>query len=125
MYIYITTEGFLEVFRSSCRKLASVVFESTTTEFRSDTLTDRAMQACVWLALRAKFVQLLQFHQCSDSISTIAFVKDKCWIFTIVYKFTIQGLKITKGIKGWHNNIVLKSEKPNFGNIQKNKMQLD
>ena len=46
-------------------------------------------------------------------------------MFAIVYNFTIQGLKITKGIKGWHNNIVLKSEKPNFGNIQKNKMQLD
>ena len=45
IYIYISPlKDFLEVFRSSCRKLASVVFESTTTEFRSDTLTDRAMQ---------------------------------------------------------------------------------
>ena len=33
----ITTEG---VFRSSYRKLASVGFEPTTTEFRSDALTD-------------------------------------------------------------------------------------
>ena len=36
-------------------------FEPTTTEFRSDALTDRAIRPWVQLALRANFAQLLQF----------------------------------------------------------------
>ena len=47
---------------SSYRKLAWVGFEPTTTEFRSDALTDWAIRPWVQLALRANFVQLLQFH---------------------------------------------------------------
>ena len=35
-----------------------------------------------------------------------------------------MSLKLTKGIKWWHNNIVLKSEKTKFTNILKNNMQL-
>ena len=65
------------IFRSSYRKLALVGFEPTTTEFRSDALTDWAIRPWVQLALRANFVQLLQFHlfvQCSHFISAIAFV---------------------------------------------------
>ena len=64
-------------FRSSYRKLAWVGFEPTTTEFRSDALTDWATRPWVQLALRANFVQLLQFYlfvQCSHFISVIAFV---------------------------------------------------
>ena len=56
------------IFRSSYRNLAWVGYESTTTEFRSDTLTKCPIRPWVQLALRAKFVQLLQFHlfvQCS------------------------------------------------------------
>ena len=37
-------------------------FEPTTTEFRSDTLTDWAIRPLVQLAFRANFVQLLHFH---------------------------------------------------------------
>ena len=48
---------------SSFRKLAWVEFEPTTTEFRSDALTDWAIRPWVQLALRASFVQLLQFHR--------------------------------------------------------------
>ena len=48
--------------RSSYRKLAWVGFEPTTTEFHSDALTDWAIRSWVQLALRANFVQLLQFH---------------------------------------------------------------
>ena len=65
------------ILRSSYRKLAWVGFEPTTTEFRSDALTDWAIRPWVQLALRANFVQLLQFHlfvQFSRFISAIAFV---------------------------------------------------
>ena len=48
---------------SSYRKLAWVWFEPTTTEFRSDALTDWATRPCVQLALKANFLQLLQFHR--------------------------------------------------------------
>ena len=47
---------------SSYGKLSWVGFEPTATEFRSDALTDWAIRPWVRLALRAKFVQLLQFH---------------------------------------------------------------
>ena len=65
------------IFRSSYRKLAWVGFEPTTTEFRSDALTDWAIRPWVQLALRANFVQLLQFHlfvQCLRFISVFAFI---------------------------------------------------
>ena len=61
----------------SYRKLVWVGFEPTTTEFRSDALTNLAIRPWVQLALRAKFVQLLQFHlfvQSSHFISAIASV---------------------------------------------------
>ena len=48
---------------SSYRKLIWVGFEPTTTEFRSDALTDWAIRPWAQLALRANFVQLLQFHR--------------------------------------------------------------
>ena len=47
---------------SSYRKLVWVEYEPTTTEFRSDALTDWAIRPWVQLALRAIFVQPLQFH---------------------------------------------------------------
>ena len=65
------------IFRSSYRKLAWVGFEPTTTEFRSDALTDWAIRPWVQLALRANFVQLLQFYlfvQRWRFISVFAFV---------------------------------------------------
>ena len=51
-----------KVLWSSYRKLAWVGFEPTTNGFRSDVLTDWAIRPWVQLALRAKFIQLLQFH---------------------------------------------------------------
>ena len=65
------------ILRSSYRKLAWVGFEPTTTEFHSDALTNWAIRSWVQLALRANFVQLLQFHlsvQCSCFILAIAFI---------------------------------------------------
>ena len=50
-------------FWNSYRKLAWMGFEPMTTEFRSDTLTNWAIRPWVQLALRANFVQLLQFHR--------------------------------------------------------------
>ena len=47
---------------SSYRKLAWVRFEHTTTKFLSDVLTNWTIRSWVQLALRANFVQLLQFH---------------------------------------------------------------
>ena len=38
-------------------------FRPTTTEFHSDALTDWAFRSWVQLAIRANFVQLLQFHR--------------------------------------------------------------
>ena len=51
-----------QIFKSSYRKLAWVVFEPTTTELRSDALTDWTIVPWLQLPLRANFVQLLQFH---------------------------------------------------------------
>ena len=52
-------------------------------------------------------------------------VKDTCWGFSICYKFTIkESLKLTKGIKWWHINIVLKSDNIRFANTVKNNVQL-
>ena len=45
IYMVFTTEGFF-FFRSSYRKLARVGFEPTTTEFRSDALTDSQIELC-------------------------------------------------------------------------------
>ena len=66
-----------KILRSSYRKLTWVGFELTTTKFRLDALTDWAIRPWVQLALRAKFIQLLQFHlfvQCSRFILSFAFV---------------------------------------------------
>ena len=51
------------IFWGSYRKLAWVGFEPTTTEFRSDGLTNRAIRTWVELGFRANFVQLLIFHR--------------------------------------------------------------
>ena len=62
-------------FWGSYRKLAWVGFQPTTTEFRSDALTDWAIRSIVKLRIRANFAQLLQFHpfvQCSHFILGIA-----------------------------------------------------
>ena len=76
-YIYIYSIHHWRIFRSSYRKLAWVGFEPTTTDFRSDALTDWSIRPWVQLALRANFLQPLQFHlfvQCSRFISVFAFV---------------------------------------------------
>ena len=46
------------IFWSSYRRLAWVGFEATTTEFRSDALTDWAITPWVQLAFRAYFVHM-------------------------------------------------------------------
>ena len=51
------------IFRGSYRELAWVGFEPTTTEFRSDGLTNRAIRPWVELGIRANFVQILIFHR--------------------------------------------------------------
>ena len=55
------------IFWSSYRKMTWVGFESITTEFRSDTLTEWAMRPWVQLKFIANFLQPLQFH-CVSSV---------------------------------------------------------
>ena len=56
---------------------------------------------------------------------SVCCVKDKCWKFSIYYKFTIKELlKLIKGITWRHSNIVLKSEKIKFTNTLKNNVKL-
>ena len=62
IYIYICGIHHWRIISSNCRKLTLMGFEPTTTEFRSDTLTDWAIRSWVKLSLRANFVQPLQFH---------------------------------------------------------------
>ena len=61
MYIYGVHHW--QILWSSYRELARVGFEPTTTEFRSDALTDWATRLWVQLVFRANFVQLPQFHR--------------------------------------------------------------
>ena len=77
IYIYIYGIHHCMIFRSSYRKLVRVGFEPTNTEFRSDDQTDWVIRPRVQLALRANFLQPLQFHlfvQCSHFMSVFAFV---------------------------------------------------
>ena len=97
------TEGF---FRSSYSKLARVGFQPTTTEFRSEALTNWAIRPWVQLTLRANFVQLLQFHlfvQCSHFISVFAFVsRHICFKQSLAYVITLVAEWIdTYGIQHW------------------------
>ena len=84
--------------------MAWVGSEPMTTEFRSDTLTDWAIRPWPQLALRANFVQLLQFYlfvQCSRLISAFALVR-RHDIFMYIYKYiythviTYRKLKLNK-----------------------------
>ena len=59
---------------SSYRKLAWVGFEPTTTEFHSEALTNWAIRPWVQLALRANFLQPLQFH-CLFSVKYILYAR--------------------------------------------------
>ena len=106
------------IFRSSNRTLAWVGFEPTTTEFRSEALTkdifaltDCAIRPWVQFALRANFVQLLQFHliaQCSCFISTIAFVsrhicfkRNLAQIITLVTIHMVESIRMVFTTEGF------------------------
>ena len=102
------------IFWSSYRKLAWVGFEPTTTEFRSEALTDWAIRPWAQLALRANFEQLLQFHlfvKCSHFISAIAFVsrhicfkRNLAQVITLVAEITLVIYESLKNSK--YNHIV-------------------
>ena len=64
VYIYIYIYIYVHIYWSGCRKLVWVGFEPATSEFRRpNRLSYQAMSSTVHLALRANFVQLLQFHR--------------------------------------------------------------
>ena len=65
------------ILKKSYRKLAWAEFEPTNTEFGLESLTHCAIRPWAQLAVRANFVQLLQFNlfaQYSGFISAIAFI---------------------------------------------------
>ena len=62
LYIYMYGIHHQRINRNNSRKVTSVRFEPTTTESRSDALTDWAVRPRVQLTLRANFIQLIQFQ---------------------------------------------------------------
>ena len=81
IYIYICGIHHRRMPWSSYRKLSWVGFEPTTTEFRSDALTDWAIRPWVQLTLRANF-QISSFVQCPisfrllpSSVATFIFIE--------------------------------------------------
>ena len=96
------TEGFLE---SSYRKLARVRFEPTTCGFRSDDLTNWAIRPWVQVALRANFVQLLQFHLFVQRSRFISKIKrehwTKIWNWSSCIWDTEQRDEIEVAVKSW------------------------
>ena len=102
IYVHIYRIHHRRIFRSSYRKLAWVGSEPMTTEFRWDALTDWAIRPWAPLALRANFVQLLQFHlfvQCSHLISALALVtRHNIYIYIYIYThvITYRKLKLNK-----------------------------
>ena len=81
-------------------------FEPSTTEFRSDALTNWAIRPWVQLALRANLVQQLQFHlfvHCSRFTSVFAFVSHLiCFKWSLAQVITLVAEWIdTYGIHHW------------------------
>ena len=60
--VYVYSIHHWGILSSSCRELAGVVLEPTTSEFHSEALTDWAVMQWIQLALRANFVQPLEFR---------------------------------------------------------------
>ena len=81
-------------------------FEPMTTEFGLDTLTDRVIRPWVQLALRANFMQLLQFQlfvQYSHLVFAIVFViRHICFKKSLTPLITLVSERIdTYGIHNW------------------------
>ena len=76
VYIYVCSIQHWRIFRSSFRKLASVGFEPTITELRSDALTDWAIRPWVQLALSqlCRATPISSFAQFSSLIMAIVFI---------------------------------------------------
>ena len=94
---------------SSYRKLAWFGFEPTAFEFRSDALTDWGIRPWVQLALRANFVQPLQFH----SLFSVIFH------FISIYSYTLQSRSDKRMVRVIKSFFILtvKYETKNFVNI--------
>ena len=79
---------------SSYRKLVWVRFKPTTIEFRADALTDWAIGPWVQLALRANFVQVLQFHRLFRVRLHFSFAFLSRHVFAYVYMYICQHMFI-------------------------------
>ena len=95
-----------------------VGFEPTNTEFRSDAQTDWAIRPWVQLALRANFVQLLQFHRLlsvtfhfgylpSIHIFQIAVTNIISSIAGLCLKYNNQMVRNSKPAIAWYENAIL------------------
>ena len=103
--IYIYGIHHRRISRSSCRKLAWVIFELMTTEFCSYPLTNWAIRPWFQLWFRANFLQILHFHlivQRLCFISAIAFNHHICfkWSLRQVITLVEEWIK-TCGIHHW------------------------
>ena len=79
----------------------------------------------LWTSKNHTYFHADMLRNCIPS-SVYVCLTDKCWKFSIYYKFTIKELlKLTKGITWRHSNIVLKLEKIKFTNTLKNNVQLE
>ena len=78
----------------------------------------------LWTSKNHTYFHADMLRNCIPS-SVYVCLTDKCWKFSIYYKFTIKELlKLIKGITWRHSNIVLKSEKIKFTNTLKNNVKL-
>ena len=85
-----------------------VGFEPTNTEFRSDAQTDWAIRPWVQLALRANFVQLLQFHRLLSVTFHFGYLPS-------IHIFQIAVTNIISSIAGLclnYNNQMVRNSKP-------------
>ena len=72
---------------SSFRRLISVRFEATATEFRSDALTNWTIRWWVQLPFNANFVQLLQFHRLFSVTFPFSCLPSSVVMFTLIELF--------------------------------------
>ena len=76
-----------QIFWSSYGKLLWGGFQPLTTEYGSDALISRTISPCVQLALRAKFIQLLEFHRFFSFTSHFGCLPESVPMFTLIKVF--------------------------------------
>ena len=78
----------------------------------------------LWTSKNHIFLSYRYISELYSLVSVCVCVKDTYWKFSIYYKFTIELLKLTKGITWRHSHTALKLEKIKFTNTLQNNVQL-